>query len=101
MDGDGDGDGAASSAGGGRGQQRSVVQPERMDFWDSFGAVEPAEGKVKQSPSSIGTVAVKKGAGDGTGAAVPLGSAALTSVAAAGMATEKKGKGRDDGWDDW
>lgn len=65
-------DNAAASAAG----ARSHVEPERKDFWDSFGGGASAADKPVK-PSSIGTSAVKKST---TGA------------------TKKK----DDGWgDDW
>jgi len=52
---------------------RRNVEPERKDFWDSFGA--SAE---EAKPTGLGTSAIKK-SGGGTGAS----------------------KGKDDGWDDW
>lgn len=54
---------------------RRNVEPERKDFWDSFGA--PAEEASR--PSGLGTTAIKKGGGSGSAAT----------------------KGKDDGWDDW
>ena len=41
------------------GPSRSVIQPEKKDFWDSFGA--PVEGEKKSS--TIGTAAMKGGGG--------------------------------------
>ncbi len=88
------GAGMGASAGG----VQKVTEPERKDFWDSFGAAAATPStstslereKSKPKPSSIGTAAMKKG-GDGE----RLGSAPLGSGAAT------KGKGKDDGWDDW
>ena len=69
---------AASAARSGPGKQ---AEPERKDFWDSFGAPdEPATTTVK--PSSIGTAAMKK-----------------TTSNTNDAGTKKK---KDDGWgDDW
>jgi ADP-ribosylation factor GTPase-activating protein 1 len=44
-------------------RSRSKTEPERKDFWDSFG--EPEEPISKPKPSSIGTAAMKKGGGGG------------------------------------
>ena len=55
---------------------RRNAEPERKDFWDSFGA--PAEETSK--PSGLGTSAIKKSSGGGPTTA---------------------SKGKDDGWDDW
>ena len=53
---------------------RRTVEPERKDFWDSFGA--PSSPETSKS-SSIGTNAMK-GGGSGSG-----------------------GKSKEEGWDDW
>ncbi len=91
------------------GSAKRATEPERKDFWDSFGAATtstststPIGGetpKPKPKPSSIGTTAMKKGATtEGSGSA-PLSSA---STSAAAPTTGKgKDKGKDDGWDDW
>ena len=68
-------DNAAASAAGAR---SGHVEPERKDFWDSFGGGASAATEKPVKPSSIGTSAVKKTGN--TGAA----------------------KKKDDGWgDDW
>lgn len=59
---------------GAAGGQRNV-EPERKDFWDSFGA--PAEETLK--PTGLGTSAIKKSSGGNSAAP----------------------KSKDDGWDDW
>lgn len=51
------------------------VEPERRDFWDSFG---DAGADNKSKGSSIGTAAMRKGGGSGGG-----------------------GDGKGDGWDSW
>lgn len=95
---------SAAPAGAGAGSVKKATEPERKDFWDSFGAAETTStstsaahdsDKPKPKSSSIGTAAMKTG-GNGEGSAgAPLGSAAA--------ATKGKGKGmgEDDGWDDW
>ena len=55
---------------------KSKVEPERRDFWDSFGDA-GADNKSKGS-SSIGTAAMRKGGGGSGG-----------------------GEGKGDGWDNW
>ena len=55
---------------------RRNVEPERKDFWDSFGASANAE---PLKPSSIGTSAMKSGSGG----------------------TASGSKGKDDGWEEW
>lgn len=64
---EGQDDGAAGSA-------RRKAEPERKDFWDSFGAPDNTE---SSKPSSIGTSAMKGGGGGGVG------------------------RPKDDGWDYW
>lgn len=44
--------------------QADRVNPERKDFWDSFGA--PTSSVPESKPSSIGTSAMKKGTGNAT-----------------------------------
>jgi ADP-ribosylation factor GTPase-activating protein 1 len=51
--------GAARVAGGQRSASGAKVEPERKDFWDSFGASEKAAG----GGGSLGTSAMKKGSG--------------------------------------
>lgn len=51
---------------------RRTVEPDRKDFWDSFGAPSTSETK----PSSIGTSAMKKGGGTSS-------------------------RGQEEGWDEW
>ncbi len=95
---------SARPGGVGTGSGRAVgVEPERKDFWDSFGepaaVAEPAKSKAK--PSSIGTAAMKTSTSASTGgggAPVGLGSASLPPGSAS---TPGKGKGKDDGWDEW
>ena len=56
------------------------MEPERRDFWDSFGE-ERTEAAKGRGSSAIGTVAVKKpGTGTGSGAAPG---------------------GKDEGWEEW
>ena len=54
------------------------AEPERKDFWESFGAA--AAGAGDEGPSSVGTSAMKNGGG---------------SKPAPGI------KGRNDGWEEW
>ena len=56
---------------GGQSGTRSTVEPEKKDFWDSFGEPE------KKAGSSIGTAAMRKGGGGGSGG------------------------GKDETWDNW
>jgi ADP-ribosylation factor GTPase-activating protein 1 len=97
----------ASTGTGGTGPPRTApktVEPERKDFWDTFGAAptaatgpEAANPNPKPKSSSIGTAAMKKsntGSGSSTHLPLPLpvpGSAA----------TAPAGKGKEDGWDEW
>lgn len=73
------------------------MEPEKRDFWDSFGAAPAGPSKEKQDfwnsfgdasegkPSSVGTAAMRKG---------PNGGVSSSSKAAA--------KGGEDEWnDDW
>lgn len=60
---------------GGSSASKPRQQPERKDFWDSFGEPE------KKESSSIGTAAMRKGGGSGSGS---------------GGGGEKGG-----GWDNW
>lgn len=60
-----------------RGGSSRTVEPERRDFWDSFGVPAEDEKKVNK-PSAIGTSAVKK-KDEGS-----------TSV-----------KGKSEGWEEW
>ena len=55
---------------------RSKAQPEKKEFWDSFGEPEQKAG------SSIGTAAMRKGGGGGGGVG-------------------NGGTGKEDGWDNW
>ena len=56
------------------------AEPERKDFWDSFGA--DASSTTASKASTIGTSAVKKGSGGGAGGA--------------------PSKGKDEGWgEEW
>lgn len=57
---------------GGTARSKAAVEPERRDFWDSFGDA----GVDKSKGSSIGTAAMRKGGGGG-------------------------GEGKGDGWDNW
>lgn len=73
--------GSASSAGSAgsrsRGGPSRTVEPERRDFWDSFGA--PAEDEKRASKASaIGTAAVRKKEEGMVGV-----------------------KGKNEGWEDW
>jgi ADP-ribosylation factor GTPase-activating protein 1 len=97
---------AAGSAGAGR------AEPERKDFWDTFGApTATASGTGPEAtnpkPSSIGTAAMKKGAGPGncSGSAsngpVTGGGAAAAAAAAPPSSSSSGGKAKEDGWDDW
>ena len=62
---------------------KATVEPEKKDFWDSFGV--PAAAPQEQ-PSSIGTTALRKGAG-------------VTGGAVSGVVGSKA---KDDWWgDDW
>lgn len=64
---------------GGTGRARgTTVEPERRDFWDSFG--DAAGGTEKKKPGAIGTAAMRKGG-------------------AAGGSGGRGGK--DEGWGDW
>ena len=61
-------------ANGSLGTSRSTAEPERKDFWDSFGASaeeqqgNPSKAGFGPKPSAIGTAAMKKGSKDmGTG----------------------------------
>ncbi len=63
---------SGSGASGGAGRSRGTVEPERRDFWDSFG---DAGAEKKVSSGAIGTAAMK-GGGGGSG-------------------------GKDEGWGDW
>ena len=54
-------------------RSKAAVEPERRDFWDSFGDA----GSDKSKGSSIGTAAMRKGGGGGGG------------------------EGKGDGWDNW
>ena len=54
---------------------RRNAEPERKDFWDSFGA----STEEISRPSGLGTSTIKKSSGGGPTAA----------------------KGKEDGWDDW
>lgn len=75
--------------GGGSGPSRSkssgpsssrAVEPDRRDFWDSFGKGEGVGGKEERGKgSAIGTAAMRKGGGGGAGG----------------------GGGKEDGWDEW
>lgn len=54
-----EGVGGASTSSGSRGGPSRTVEPERREFWDSFGT--PAEDEKKATkPSAIGTSAVRK-----------------------------------------
>ena len=66
-----EGEGGSSSS--------KTVEPEKKDFWDSFGA----PGEAKKKSSTIGTAAMKAGGAGGTGGR-GLGG----------------GKG-EDGWEEW
>ena len=63
----------SGGAGGAKGASRSTKEPERKDFWDSFGAPAGEEqGSVNKlnvgsKPSAIGTAAMKSGVKDKTG----------------------------------
>lgn len=96
---------AGAGAEAGASSAKKVTEPERKDFWDSFGAATTSTStsasaahdseKPKPKPSSIGTAAMKTG-GNGEGlASAPLGSAAASTKG------KGKGAGEDDGWDDW
>lgn len=67
-------------AGGSAGRQR--VQPERKDFWDDFAAAGESAQQKASKPTSIGTAAMKPGAGGGAGGAAARGE-------------------EDAGWKDW
>lgn len=56
---------------GGASRPRGAVEPERRDFWDSFG-----DAAVEKKSGAIGTAAMRKGGGGGGG-------------------------GREEGWGDW
>lgn len=57
-----------SGAGAGAGATSSTVEPERKDFWDSFGEPSLTETVAASMPSSsIGTAAMKKGGSTGAG----------------------------------
>ena len=62
-----------SAGSGGAARSRAAVEPERRDFWDSFG---DAGAEKKGSSGAIGTAAMRKGGGGGSG-------------------------GKDEGWGDW
>jgi ADP-ribosylation factor GTPase-activating protein 1 len=62
------------------GGARGAAEPERKDFWDSFGKDDEALSANKTKPSSIGTAAMKKGGGGHGGSG---------------------GKEEGDGWGDW
>ncbi|KAL8792489.1 MAG: hypothetical protein Q9195_004945 [Heterodermia aff. obscurata] len=64
------------SSGGGRGAKS--VEPERRDFWDSFGAAAPETTTTKKAGGAIGTAAMRKGGGK-----------------------EDGGWGKDDKWEDF
>lgn len=68
---------------------RRAVEPERKDFWDSFGEpLAAAAPTTKPQSSTIGTSAMRGGGGAAGGAA------------ATGAPASKPGK--EDGWgDDW
>lgn len=68
------------SAGGTAGGGRTRVEPERRDFWDSFGGGAAAEKKKATTTGAIGTAAMRKGGGAGGGGG---------------------GGGKDEGWGDW
>lgn len=78
-------------------------EPERKDFWDSFGANAAAGGAEagKARPSSIGTAAMKT-AGSTAAGNGPLsgGSGSGAASTPGGGGPPAAGKG-DDGWDDW
>lgn len=128
MEGQGQGEhgqqGSAKVRSGGNGVAGGRMEPERKDFWDSFGdasgpGTATAETKPKPKPksSSIGTAAVKKGetmnghtssvaastlpttsgASLGTGAGAGAGGIGSMSGQLQGAA----GRGKDEGWDEW
>lgn len=88
-------EGRASTRSGGGGPGRGATsEPERKDFWDSFGESATTAETAKSKASSIGTAAMKTstgGAGAGSGGPVPP----------PGSTAPGRGKGKDDGWEDW
>lgn len=113
-------DGGGGGGGGGAARVGRAAEPERKDFWDSFGepagTAEAPLTKVRSKPSSIGTVAMKKVEGGGGGGINgPSTTSSITTTAAMSTPTGEgarpppagpaglagKAKGKDDGWDDW
>ena len=64
-------DTGSGGSGGAVGSRAVAVEPERRDFWDSFG---DAGAEKKSSSGAIGTAAMRKGGGGG---------------------------GKEEGWGDW
>ena len=70
-------------------ERRSVVEPEKKDFWDSFG------GATENTPSMSGTKSTLVGTGKGKSA----NSIGTSAMKGGGGASDGKEEWGEDGWD--
>jgi ADP-ribosylation factor GTPase-activating protein 1 len=76
---------------------RSAVEPEKKDFWDSFGA--PPSGPSKDKQDFWGEFA---SAGEPRAATKPIGTAASKKPSGIGTSAVKRPTKKEDaGWEDW